>query len=102
MGTIRREAPPGVALEKSVVRVIQSLYASQQARKKRMRQAIKRTITVHINCDCAAYDIEVRPDVPDRWMYGPRCRECGRIMGPLQWNIADADRCLLPKRSCQD
>ena len=60
-----------------------------------MRKVIKKTVTVRVNCDCGAYDIEVRPDVPGKWMYGPRCHDCRKIMGPMQWSVAEADRCLL-------
>lgn len=43
--------------------------------------------TVHINCDCSAYAIEVSQQQIDRWKYGPRCRVCKRVLGPMQWSV---------------
>nr|BDD48356.1 hypothetical protein 31 [Candidatus Omnitrophota bacterium] len=35
------------------------------------------------NCDCSSDWIARRSK--GRWSFGPRCRGCGRIMGPMQW-----------------
>lgn len=44
---------------------------------------------IHVNCDCCSYTIEVRKR---RWMYGPRCRSCGRTLGPMQWSVVPSKR----------
>jgi hypothetical protein len=43
-----------------------------------------RRVLIHVNCDCGAYDMLV---YGRRWLYGPRCKGCRRILGPMQWSI---------------
>lgn len=44
---------------------------------------------IHINCDCAGDTITVPASAPKRWQFGPRCPNCRRILGPMQWNLWD-------------
>ncbi len=37
-----------------------------------------------INCDCCSYKM-VRARL-GKWIYGPRCQGCGRILGWMQWS----------------
>lgn len=46
-----------------------------------------RTLLIRINCDCGAYTIRVRHDRPNHWRFGPRCRGCRRIVGPMNWSV---------------
>ena len=40
---------------------------------------------VLVNCDCASDTIARR--WPTRWMMGPRCPGCQRILGPMQYRV---------------
>lgn len=42
---------------------------------------------IRINCGCGSYIIFVRSDRPKRWLYGPRCCNCGKILGPMEWSV---------------
>ncbi len=47
----------------------------------------KRTYYVSsTNCDCAS-DITVTTSDPRKNMYGPRCPNCHRVLGCMQWNF---------------
>lgn len=45
-----------------------------------------RTYTIIlINCDCGSDVIAVLSNRPNKWIFGPRCRGCHRILGLMQW-----------------
>lgn len=44
---------------------------------------------VYINCDCGS-DLYALTSV--RWVYGPRCRGCGRILGPIEYRVYGKER----------
>jgi hypothetical protein len=39
---------------------------------------------VRVNCVCS---LQHQAHTSFRWMYGPRCRECHRIVGPMHYEI---------------
>jgi hypothetical protein len=42
---------------------------------------------VHANCDCSS-ETYARTSRPGRGMWGGiRCRMCGHIMGPIEWDL---------------
>ena len=40
------------------------------------------------NCDCASDVMAVPKGRSGKWMYGPRCPGCHRVLGPMQWKSA--------------
>ena len=54
---------------------------------KRLRDrlsTVRRTFYIYsINCDCGS-DLIARTSA-GRWMYGPRCRGCKRLLGPMEY-----------------
>ena len=51
----------------------------------------KTYIIISTNCDCCA-DLIAR--FPTKYIIGPKCPHCRKILGPMQWNIEDKIRAI--------
>lgn len=48
----------------------------------------KTYLIIHTNCDCGSGEI-ARPTNHSRWLYGPRCPFCLKILGMMSWSIIE-------------
>lgn len=47
----------------------------------------RKLVTISTNCDCSSNKIQVRQDQINKWVYGPRCPGCNKVLGPMQWDV---------------
>lgn len=52
---------------------------------------LKTFVVIHTNCDCCSDTIY---RYPTRYVFGPRCPGCGKILGCMQWSIIDRVKAL--------
>jgi len=41
---------------------------------------------IHANCDCSS-ETYARTSGVGHTRYGPRCRNCSRVLGPISWTL---------------
>ena len=44
------------------------------------------------NCDCCSDTIAKAPSQVKEWVYGPRCPGCNKILGIMQWQLANENK----------
>lgn len=64
-----------------------------------MKPTRKRRYTVlRVNCDCSAYSWARSPLKTARW---PRCRECGRALGFMQYEVIGRVTASSEREACE-
>ena len=53
------------------------------------KRRMKTYSIIHVNCDCAAYDMPKLSRAIKRCIIGPRCELCNKVLGWMQWSVMD-------------
>ena len=55
------------------------------ASKRRGNEVKRNYYIIIVNCDCGAY---IMAKTSAKWMYGPRCKLCNKVLGPMEYEVA--------------